>query len=114
MPLPRSWVDALFAKLSVRYGEAFLRQYGDAAPELVKEDWADVLDGFQRCPEAIAYGLRHLPVDRPPNALQFRALCNNAPPESSLALPRPVQPIPPHVRDRIATMTQRMRGEQCR
>lgn len=112
MPLPRSWVDALFAKLSVRYGDAFLRQYGDADPGVLKDDWADVLDGFQRCPEAIAYGLRHLPVDRPPNALQFRALCNNAPPESSLALPRPVQPIPPSVREKLAAITDRMRSRE--
>lgn len=110
MPLPRSWVDALFAKLSVRYGEAFLRQYGDADPEVIKADWADVLDGFQAWPDGIAYGLRHLPTDRPPNAAQFRAICNSAPREDAMALPAPKQPMPPHVREKLAALTARLRA----
>lgn len=41
MPLPHRWVEHLFARLAVRYGGAFLRQYGDADPALVQADWAD-------------------------------------------------------------------------
>lgn len=77
MPLPASWVDHLFAKLSVRYGAAFLRQWPDADPALVKADWAEVLEGFDGA--SLAYALRYLPTERPPNALQFRDICRRAP-----------------------------------
>ena len=54
MALPSSWVDHLFARLTVRYGAAFLRQWPDTDLAVVKADWADVLDGVRGEP----------PVDR--------------------------------------------------
>lgn len=79
MPLPISWVDHLFAKLTIRYGAAFLRQWPDNADTvLIKSDWADVLDGVRG--EAISYALRYLPIDKPVNAMQFREICRLAPP----------------------------------
>lgn len=90
MQLPDSWVDALFAKLSVRYGAAFMRQWPDADLSVVKADWAEVLGGFQNRPDAIRYGLDHLNPDKPPTALQFRALCNSGPrDDGALKLPPP-------------------------
>lgn len=74
MSLPPAWVDALFGKLALRYGAAFWRQYPDLDIQLVKDDWGHVLDG--RSGGAIAYALANLPGDRPPNAIQFRNLCN--------------------------------------
>lgn len=88
MPLPSGWVDHLFAKLSVRYGAAFMRQWADAAPVLVKADWAEVLDGFERHPEAFTYALANLP-DAPVNAIQFRAIARRAPNPAAAALPEP-------------------------
>lgn len=76
--LQTSWVDHLFAKLTVRYGAAFTRQYADLDPALVKADWAEVLDGFTG--DALTYALRYLPTGAPPNALQFRDICRRAPP----------------------------------
>lgn len=76
MPLPQRWVEHLFAKLSVRYGVAFLRQYGDADPALVRADWAEVLDGTSGT--SLSYALRYLP-STPPHALQFRDMCRRAP-----------------------------------
>jgi len=76
MALPSSWVDHLFARLSVRYGAAFMRQWPDTDPAIVKSDWADVLDGFEG--SDIAYALRYLPA-MPMNALQFRDICRRAP-----------------------------------
>jgi hypothetical protein len=67
MPLQASWVDNLFARLTVRYGAAFLRQWPDADLAVVKADWADVLDGCRG--ESIGYALRYLP-NTPPNALR--------------------------------------------
>ena len=89
MPLKQSWVDHLFAKLSVRYGAAFLRQWPDADPALVKADWAEVLDGLSR--ESLAYALRYLP-NAPPNAMQFRDLCRRASAPDVQRLPAPTEP----------------------
>ena len=58
MPLPELWVDHLFAKLSVRWGAAFMRQWPDTDPALVKADWSEVLDGCGG--DSIAYALRYL------------------------------------------------------
>lgn len=81
MPLPSSWVDALFAKLTVRWGAAFMRQWPDADPAHVKSDWAEALDGVSG--DSIAYALRYLPT-APCNALAFRDVCRRAP---AVALP---------------------------
>ena len=79
MAMSSSWVDELLGRLAVRYGEAFTRQYTAAGVDAkaVRADWADVLDGVSA--ESIRYALEYLPADKPPNALQFRALCRNAP-----------------------------------
>lgn len=87
--LPTRWVDELFGRLSLRYGAAFLAQYRDLDIAAVKADWADVLDGFERFPEAIKHALDVLPADRPPNALQFRDACRRAPRAAVAALPAP-------------------------
>lgn len=77
MALQSSWVDALFARLALRYGAAFLRQWPDVDIAVLKTDWADVLDGVSG--HAIAYALEYLPSAHPPNAMQFRDLCRQAP-----------------------------------
>lgn len=97
--LPRSWVDELFGRLALRYGAAFEAQYRGLDRDAVKADWADVLDGFERFPEAIKHALSVLPVDRPPNALQFRDACRRAPRPAQLALPPPQ--IPREVAERV-------------
>lgn len=89
MALAASWVDHLFAKLGVRYGAAFLRQWPDTDPALVKADWAEVLDGCRG--ESIGYALRYLP-NTPPNALQFRDVCRRAPEPEVPRLPAPQVP----------------------
>ena len=55
MALQSSWVDALFARLALRYGAAFLRQWPDVDVVVLKPDWAEVLDGVSG--HAIAYAL---------------------------------------------------------
>ena len=90
MSLPASWVDSLFGRLGVRYGTAFLRQYEGFDLAIVKADWAEVLNGFDG--ESIAYGLRYLPADKPPTAMQFRDQCRRAPrpePPKAIAGPKP-------------------------
>lgn len=102
MPLPISWVDHLFAKLAIRYGDAFPRQWRDSDPALVKADWAEVLDGTSG--GSMSYALRYLP-NTPPNAMQFRALCRAAPRPDVPALAAPdVRADPDRVRAIVARL----------
>lgn len=105
MPLPELWVDHLFAKLSVRWGAAFMRQWPDTDPALVKADWSEVLDGCGG--DSIAYALRYLPT-APCNALAFRDLCRRAPRETQQAITDDRPPADPErVRSIIASMRSR-------
>jgi hypothetical protein len=57
----------------------------------VKADWAKTLAGMQ-APDrehVLRYGIEHLPSDRPPNAAQFKAICNRAPETKPLVLRAP-------------------------
>lgn len=108
MSLPAAWVDSLMARLAVRYGAAFMRQYEGIDVSLVRADWADVLGGFCGRPDAIRYALDHLPPDRPVTALQFRAICNAAP-DTTLALPAPDVPAQP---ERVAQIAAKLNARR--
>jgi hypothetical protein len=71
------WVDAIFARLSLAYGQRFTAQWEGLNPEHVKASWRRELQGITS--RGIAYALGHLPGDFPPNAMQFKALCVGAP-----------------------------------
>jgi hypothetical protein len=79
MSLPAAWVDALFDKLTLTYGQAFLRRWQDVDLNAVKSDWCHELAGLKNHPEAIAWALQNLPVDQAPTVLQFRAIARKAP-----------------------------------
>lgn len=74
MSMPASWVESLFSRLAIRYGAVFIRQYASMDADAVKADWAQVLDGFSR--EAVKHAIDNLPHEKPPNAMQFRAICS--------------------------------------
>jgi hypothetical protein len=95
MSLPDAWVDQLFAKLTVRYGASFLRQYAGLDVDEVKADWAQVLGPFSQSKDALRHGLEHLPSDKPPNALQFRDLCRRPVEHDTKALKLPAPPADP-------------------
>ena len=79
MSLPLPWVDRIFEKLTLVYGQAFLARWRDLDLDAVKADWAHELDGFERHPKAIAHALQALPPEKPPTVLQFRELARRAP-----------------------------------
>lgn len=81
-------IEAIFAKLAVRYGAVWLRQWDGVDIALVKADWSEELAGFQDNLEPLRYALRHLP-ERCLNVAEFRALANRCPPPE---LPRLVAP----------------------
>lgn len=100
MSLPLPWVDRIFEKLTLVYGQAFLARWRDVNLMAVKSDWAHELAGFapkdgevgsgSAGAAAIAYALANLDPDAPPpNVLQFRALARRAPAPEAPRLPEP-------------------------
>lgn len=77
MALQLRFVESIFARLVVRYGASWGRQWEGVDPAVVKADWCNELAGLSS--EAIKHALANLPIDRPPNVGQFRALCINRP-----------------------------------
>ena len=85
MSLPTEWVDRIVDKLTLVYGQSFLRRWTDIDMNAVKSDWAHELSGFKQHPKAIAWALQNLPTDKPPTVLEFKFLARRAPPDE---LPR--------------------------
>ena len=89
MSLPLPWVDRIFEKLTLVYGQPFLNRWRDIDLNAVKFDWAHELSGFEAHPDAIKWALQNLPPDTPPTVLQFRTLCRKSPTTEFQALPSP-------------------------
>lgn len=89
MSLPIAWIDKIFHKLTVAYGNDFLNRWKGIPLNDVKSDWADCLSGYQQSPQAIAFALENLPDSKPPTAQEFRALCRRTPVSSAPQLPEP-------------------------
>lgn len=89
MSLPVAWTDRIFDKLTLVYGQSFLRRWADIDINAVKSDWAHELAGFAQHPRAIAYALEHLPAERPPTVLEFRAVARKCPADETQRLPAP-------------------------
>lgn len=83
--LPSSWVDEIFAHLAATYGSDWLLKWEGMDDQAVKAKWAKELGGFVNRKDAIVHALKHLPVDRPPNVLQFRVICLGAPADEAPA-----------------------------
>ena len=96
MSLPEAWVDRIFTKLSLTYGEGFMRTYAGLDVADVKANWGHELAGLAQSPKAIAHALEILP-GRAPNVVEFRELCRRAPASSfgnQLPAPEP-KPVDP-------------------
>ena len=78
MSLPIAWVEKIFDKLTLNYGQDFLNRYKSIPLADVKTDWSHELGFVMGRPSAISFALSNLP-ERPPTAQQFRALCLSAP-----------------------------------
>lgn len=89
MPMPASWIDRIFDKLTMVYGHQFIGRWSGLDLVKVKADWAHELDGMEAHPKAISYALQHLDPDHPPTVLQFRDICRRAPEPKPPALPAP-------------------------
>jgi hypothetical protein len=89
MPLSQRWVDAIFARMLLRYGAQWLRMWDGVEIDAVKADWARELEGLEGNGRIIQYALEHLPADFPPNVSQFKLLCANRPEPERKQLPAP-------------------------
>jgi hypothetical protein len=90
---PRAeFVDALFARLTLRYGRAFLARWDGVPIDAVKDDWARELASYAERPDAIEHALALLDANEPPTAARFRELCASAPAPAFRAGPEPKQP----------------------
>lgn len=88
MSLPLPWVDRIFEKMTLVYGQAFLRRWADIDLNRVKSDWSHELSGFERAPKAIAFALANLP-EAPPTVVQFKLIARQAPAPEVPMLPEP-------------------------
>ena len=88
MSLPLPWVDRVFEKLTLVYGQAFLARWRDIDLNAVKSDWCHEMAGMEKSPSRIAFALANLP-ERPPSVIEFRALCRSAPVPDVPKLPEP-------------------------
>ena len=102
MGMPSAWIDRIFDKLTLTYGQAFLNRWKDLDLNAVKSDWMHELDGMERHPEAIAFALSNL-NDKPPTVIEFRAMCRRAPSPVVPALEAP-KADPERVRAELAKL----------
>lgn len=108
MPIPDSWIDKIFDKLTMVYGHQFIGRWSGLDLVKVKADWAHELDGLQARPQAIGYALQNLPTDHPPTVLQFREICRRTPEVAEvLALDAP-KPDPERVAAAVSGIRQSM------
>ena len=85
-------IDRLFERLSMTYGIAWDNSIGTAPLNEIKSFWLHELSGFMQSKESmmsISWALNHLP-ERPPNLVQFKNLCYQAP-----AIEKPQLDAPP-------------------
>jgi hypothetical protein len=81
-------IDRLFDRLSAIYGAAWDRSLG-ATPVLdAKSIWAHELQAYGQRLEAVVWALDQMP-ENPPNVIQFRNLCRQAPAAAVPCLPEP-------------------------
>lgn len=106
MPLHNSWVERIFTRMGLRYGDAWVRKWEGFDIALVKADWAHELDGVSA--DSIVYALGYLPSDWPPTVSAFKEICNRAPePER----PRLNEPKPdPEVAAQVMASMPRFQG----
>jgi hypothetical protein len=113
MSLPTTWVDRIFDKLTLVYGQSFLRRWSDIDLNAVKSDWAHELSGFEAHPKAIAWALQNLPMDGPPTVLQFKFLARRAPPDELPRLEAP-KADPARVAEELAKLAPVLKAAPLR
>lgn len=76
---PEDGLDYIFAYMTGAYGNIFLRNWEGVDIKIIRQVWAKELGDYLKSKEILDYGLRRLPMDRPPSAMAFRELCRESP-----------------------------------
>lgn len=97
-------VDRLFARLQATYGRSFMAMYDGIDDNAVKSAWAHELAAYENALHPLAWALENLP-GRPPNVIQFRDLCRQAPAAEVPRLPEP-KADPARVAAELAKLTE--------
>ena len=87
MALESRWVDAIHARLLVRYGTRWVSMWSGIPEEAVKADWANELHGLGG--DAIQHAMEHLPPEFPPTVSQFKSIALGRKEPPLVALPAP-------------------------
>ena len=106
-------IDRLFERLSMTYGNAWDNSIGSAPLNEIKTFWMNQLSGFMQSKEsmmAISWALNHLP-ERPPNLVQFKNLCYQAPAVEKRQLPSPPAD-PERVKQELAKLSGMSKPKQ--
>ncbi|QBH21047.1 hypothetical protein EYC51_16970 [Alcaligenes faecalis] len=97
-PMPMAWIDRLFMRLSVMYGQQFAAQWASVNEQAMKSAWAQDLAGFTG--DEIAAGVEACKSRRyVPNLPEFMMLCRPA-----------LDPVTAHA-EAVLGMQDRKRGE---
>ena len=102
MSLPMKAIDRLFERLAATYGAQWVRQWQDVPMADVKSAWAHELATFANSLHRIAWALENLPP-KVPNAIEFKAICRQAPAPEAPRLPEP-KADPERVRAELARL----------
>lgn len=92
MSASAEFIEALFHRLTLRYGRAFLARWEAVPVDEVKADWRRELVNYAERPEAIEYALALMDPVEPPTAARFRELCASAPAPAFQAASEPKEP----------------------
>lgn len=84
MPLESKAIEWIFARMLVRYGTTWSAKWAGVDMAAVAQDWALELENIQ--PYALKYAMGFLPLDFPPTAGQFKAICCRAPDRTAPAI----------------------------
>jgi hypothetical protein len=88
MSLSLKAIDRIFERLTMTYGRDFTSKWEGVDQNAVKSSWSHELSCFNGALHMIGWGLENLP-EKPPNVIQFRTLCRQAPHAEAKALEVP-------------------------
>lgn len=103
MSLSLKAIDRIFERLTMTYGRDFSSKWEGIDQNAVKSSWAHELDGYGGALHMIGWALENLP-EKPPNAIQFRALCRLAPTEDKKQIEAP-RANPERVKQELAKLS---------
>jgi len=102
MSLPNKVIDRIFERMVATYGAGWTRMWADVPMADVRVVWAHELAAFCGCTHRIAWAMENLP-QRCPNAIEFKALCRQAPTQPAPQLPEP-QAAPERVQAELSKL----------